>query len=66
MLRRFSVFIELFSLKKSRRIWLWNYGLGPRRPAHESMDPSLNVGRSTLDGRTRLECEEVCFPGRRK
>jgi hypothetical protein len=30
------------------------------------MDPSLNVGRSTLDGCMRLEREGVCFLGRRK
>jgi hypothetical protein len=53
-------------LRKSRRICLRNCGPGPRRSAHGSMDPSLNVGRSTLDGRTRLEREGVCFPGRRK
>jgi hypothetical protein len=57
---------EIIFLKKSHRICLRNCGLGPRRSAHGSMDPSLNVGRSTLDGRTRLEREGVCFPSRRK
>jgi hypothetical protein len=58
--------MKLFSLRKSRRICLRNCGPGPRQLAHGSMDPSLNVGRSTLDGRMRLEHERVCFPGRRK
>jgi hypothetical protein len=30
------------------------------------LDPSLNVGRSTLDGHTRLEREGICFPDHRK
>jgi hypothetical protein len=35
-------------------------------PVHESTDSVFNVGRSTLDGRTRLERKRVCFPGRTK
>jgi hypothetical protein len=62
----FLEFLELFSERKLRGIGPWTSGPGPRRSAHGSMDPLFNVGRSTLDGRTRLECEWVCFPGRRK
>jgi hypothetical protein len=32
-------------------------------PAHESIDPSLNVGHSISDGRKRLEHEGVRFLG---
>jgi hypothetical protein len=53
--------MELFFLRKSSRICLRNYEPGPRRLAHGSMDPSLNVGRSTLDGRMRLKREGVSF-----
>jgi hypothetical protein len=56
---------EIIFLLKTCGISPQNYGLGPRRLAHGSTDPSLNVGRSTPDRRTRLEHEGVCFPYRR-
>jgi hypothetical protein len=65
-LRQFSEFMKKNSLRKSSGICHRNCGPGPWLSAHRSMDPSLNVDSSTLDGRTRLECEGVCFPGRRK
>jgi hypothetical protein len=62
----FLEFSELFSKRKFCGIDPWTGGPGPRRSVHGATDPVFNVGRSTLDGRTRLERKRVCFPGRRK
>jgi hypothetical protein len=56
------IFLKINLWNMSMGLWT---GSGPWRSAHGSRDPSLNVGRSTSEGRTRVEREGVHFLGRR-